>query len=33
MQCETERKKEIEKLQAIQIEKEQNFATQFVIYS
>jgi len=33
LQCETERKKEIEKLQAIQIEKEQNFATQFVIYA
>lgn len=33
IQCETERKKEIEKLQKIQIEKEQNFATQFVIYS
>nr|WP_106779711.1 FAD-dependent monooxygenase [Lysinibacillus timonensis] len=31
--CELNRKKEIEKLQAIQIEKEQNFATQFVIYS
>ncbi|WP_449444333.1 FAD-dependent monooxygenase [Ureibacillus acetophenoni] len=33
MQCESERKREIEKLQAIQIEKEKNFATQFVIYS
>jgi len=33
LQCETERKKEIEKLQAIQIEKEQNFVTQFVIYA
>lgn len=33
LQCESERKREIEKLQAIQIEKEQNFATQFVIYS
>ncbi|RHW38394.1 FAD-binding protein [Lysinibacillus yapensis] len=31
--CATKRKKEVEKLQAIQIEKEQNFATQFVIYS
>ncbi|WP_097148150.1 FAD-dependent monooxygenase [Ureibacillus acetophenoni] len=31
--CETERKREIERLQAIQIEKEQSFATQFVIYS
>ena len=31
--CATQRKKEVEKLQAIQIEKEQNFATQFVIYS
>jgi len=33
IQCATQRKKEVEKLQAIQIEKEQNFATQFVIYS
>lgn len=33
MQCESERKKEIVKLQAIQIEKEKNFATQFIIYS
>jgi 2-polyprenyl-6-methoxyphenol hydroxylase-like FAD-dependent oxidoreductase len=31
--CASQRKKEVEKLQAIQIEKEQNFATQFVIYS
>ncbi|MFP3918884.1 FAD-dependent monooxygenase [Lysinibacillus telephonicus] len=33
MNCATERKKAVEKLQAIQIEKEQTFATQFVIYS
>ncbi|TSI08640.1 FAD-dependent monooxygenase [Lysinibacillus sp. BW-2-10] len=31
--CEMQRKKEVERLQKIQIEKEQTFATQFVIYS
>lgn len=31
--CAIQRKKEVEKLQEIQIEKEKNFATQFVIYS
>ena len=33
LNCATQRKKEIEKLQKIQIEKEQTFATQFVLYS
>ncbi|SOC05358.1 2-polyprenyl-6-methoxyphenol hydroxylase-like FAD-dependent oxidoreductase [Ureibacillus xyleni] len=33
LSCATQRKKEIEKLQKIQIEKEQTFATQFVLYS
>ena len=33
IQCAKERKKEIEKLQALQIEREQNFANQFVIFS
>lgn len=33
MNCATKRKEEVAKLQAIQIEKEQTFATQFVIYS
>lgn len=31
--CATQRKKEVAKLQAIQLEKEQTFATQFVIYA
>lgn len=31
MTCATERKKEVEKIQAIQIEKEQNFESQFVL--
>ncbi|WP_391201601.1 hypothetical protein [Psychrobacillus sp. L4] len=29
--CATKRKKEVEKIQAIQIEKEQSFASQFVV--
>lgn len=33
LNCATQRKKEVEKLQKIQIEKEQTFATQFVLYS
>ncbi|MFC7684827.1 FAD-dependent monooxygenase [Ureibacillus sp. GCM10028918] len=31
--CAAQRKKEVEKLQVIQVQKEQNFAKQFVIYS
>ncbi|QFF99316.1 FAD-binding protein [Psychrobacillus glaciei] len=31
MDCETKRRKEVEKIQAIQIEKEQSFASQFVV--
>ncbi|KGR74696.1 FAD-dependent monooxygenase [Ureibacillus sinduriensis] len=33
LNCAAQRKKEVDKLQAIQLEKEQNFATQFLIYS
>lgn len=33
LNCETQRKKEVAKLQAIQIEKEQSFASQFVIFT
>ncbi|MFJ8064054.1 FAD-dependent monooxygenase [Psychrobacillus sp. NPDC096426] len=33
MDCATKRKKEIEKLQAIQVEKEQTFASQFVVFA
>ncbi|MEI4770832.1 FAD-dependent monooxygenase [Psychrobacillus sp. FJAT-51614] len=31
--CATQRKKEVEKIQAIQIEKEQSFASQFVVFA